>query len=375
MAIRSGFGFLGAIVVASLSVAVIAVGCQSNSTSSGTPGGGGDGGGSGTTTGTNTGTNTGSGNGGAGQGGTGNQGGGSNTGGGGQTGACDGEEHTVQDIASGVIGAGVHVKLTGVVAMSQKFLVSQSSKTGSCLWGFFVSAPGLTETGEHTGLMVVNYGSQAVIPDGGTKAYCPAIGFGDDAGDKIPNDVKPGDVFDIIGTTDSYVSQSCANEPNGASVGQIQVKNACSITRTGTATPPKAHVFKGAEIAKLASPDDADFHAKWGNVKVRLENVNAKVVAGGAGGGEQGGIVGDYGLITLEEGVQVGDKLYYQGYNKKNVCHAAPAFASTTAFDFIEGISYLNFCTWDVEVADKCGGFSPSPDDCKAEGTATCVGE
>ena len=149
------------------------------------------------------------------------------------------------------------------------------------------------------------------------------------------------------------------------------MKNACSITKTGTATPPKPHVFKGADIAKLASPDDTDFHGKWGNVKVRLEGVTAKdaAVDGGAGG-----IVGDYGLITLEEGVQIGDKLYYQGYNKKKVCHAQPTF-SAKAFDFIEGISYLNFCTWDVEVSDKCGGFSPSPDDCTAATTTTCVGE
>ena len=110
-------------------------------------------------------------------------------------------------------------------------------------------------------------------------------------------------------------------------------------------------------------------------MKVRLEGVTAKEVAAGADGGA-GGIVGDYGLVTLEEGVQVGDKLYYQGYNKKNACHAQPMF-SGKAFDFIEGISYLNFCTWDVEVSDKCGGFSPSPDDCKAAAppVTTCVGQ
>jgi hypothetical protein len=369
MAIRSGFGFLGAFLVASLGVAALAVGCQSSTPSggSGSTVGGGSGGGGTTTTGGSSG--------GAGQGGNVSAGGEGQ--GGSQPGTCEGEVHTVQDIASGTIGAGVHVQLKGVVAMTPKFLVSQSSKTGSCLWGFFVSAPGLTETGEHTGLMVVNYGSQAVIPDGGTKAYCPAIGFGDDAGDKIPNDVKPGDVFDIVGTTDSYVSQTCASQQGGAQVGQIQLKNACSITKTGTATPPKAHVFKGADIAKLASPDDADFHGKWGGVLVRVEGVTAEEVAagdGGAGGGGAGNIVGQYGVITLKEGVQVGDKLYYEGYNKKNVCHAQPTF-DRNAFEYIEGISFLNFCTWDIEPSDKCAGFSPQPSDCKAASQANCAGK
>lgn len=365
MVLRSGFGLLGAVGFAGLLIASVSGGCQSTTPTGSPSGQGGDGSGGGTST-TPKG---GAGQGGATAGGTGQ--------GGGATGACDGEAHTVQEIANGTIGAGVHVKLTGVVAMSPKFLVSQSSKSGSCLWGVYISAPGLTETAENTGLMLVNYGSQAVIADGGTKAYCPAIGFGDEAGDKIPNDVKPGDVFDVIGTTDAYVPAACASEPGGSSVGQLQVKNACAITRTGTAAVPKAHVFKGAEIATLASPADVAFHNKWGGVKVRVEGVTAKVVGAGdagadAGGG--GGIVGDYGLIALEEGVNVGDKIYYQGYNKKNVCHGQPTF-SGTQFTFIEGFSYLNYCTWDIEVSDKCGGFSPAPDECTAAATTTCVGK
>jgi hypothetical protein len=367
MTLRSGFGFLGAFAVTGLLFAATAAGgCQSNSPT-GTPGGTGtEGAGGGATSTTHAGGASHSG--GSGQGGQ-----------GGAPATCDGEAHTVQDVATGAVGPGVHVKLTGVVAMSPKFLVSQSSKSGSCLWGVYVSAPGLTETAASSGTLVVDYGTPATIPDGGTKAYCPAIGFGDDAGDKIPNDVKPGDVLDVVGTTDYYVPKACASTPGGSSVAQRQVKNACSITRTGTATPPKPHVFTGADIKSLGSATDTASHDKWGGVKVRLENVTAQEVGAGdagadAGGG--GGIIGQYGLITLEEGCSIGDKIYYQGYNKKNVCHGQPTF-SGAAFAAIEGFSYLNYCTWDVEVSDKCGGFDPSPDDCKAAvpPVTTCAGK
>ena len=53
---------------------------------------------------------------------------------------------TIQDITTNVVGPKVAVTVKGVVAMSHKFLVSQSKSTNSCLWGIFASAPGLSET-------------------------------------------------------------------------------------------------------------------------------------------------------------------------------------------------------------------------------------
>ena len=114
---------------------------------------------------------------------------------------CDGEVHTVQEVSSGTVGKGTHVSLKGVVAMSHKFLVSGSTH---CLWGVFVSAPGISETAANSGAFAISYGTDPVIPPGGNKAYCPKLG--EDAGDKIPNDTKPGDVLDITGQTDYFPS-------------------------------------------------------------------------------------------------------------------------------------------------------------------------
>ncbi len=112
---------------------------------------------------------------------------------------CAGDEHTVQDVTSGMVGTGTPVTLKGVVAMSNKFLVSGST---ACLWGVFVSAPGITETAENTGLLILSYGTPPMVPAGGSKAFCPEQGQSPDLvdGDQIPNDVKAGDVLDVIGT-------------------------------------------------------------------------------------------------------------------------------------------------------------------------------
>jgi hypothetical protein len=98
---------------------------------------------------------------------------------------CEGVEATISDVTTGVVGPGVKVQVTGAVAMSQKFLVSKGSSSGSCLWGVFVSAPNLTETAPNSGMLVLDYGFNAEIDDGGTDAYCPRLGI-DPTGDDIP---------------------------------------------------------------------------------------------------------------------------------------------------------------------------------------------
>ncbi len=263
---------------------------------------------------------------------------------------------TVQKITKGEIGPEVDVKLDGVVVMSQKFLVSKSS-TGSCLWGVFISAPDLPTTAEYTGLLALSYGTPAAVPEGGDKAYCPKLGE-DPAGDRIPDDVQPGDVLNMIGETSNFLLSNCASEPNGSQVAQRQLAKVCSAEKVGTAPVPTAVAIPASDIEDLGSPVKTDFHDKWGGVKVRVDNVNAQPVDGPS-------VVGDYGVIALDEGVEVGDKIYYRGY-QKDPCHTGPQFDGPITFVAIEGFHYLSYCTWGLQPNDKCSDFNPQSGDCTA---------
>jgi hypothetical protein len=344
-------------------------------------GGDGNGGGGTTPTGTQTGTTTGTTTGTA----TG-VGGGTSTGTnvGGNTGCgYNATDATVQEVTNGTVGTGVEVRLTGVIAMTRKFLVSKSS-SGSCLWGVFISAPGLTTTEEYSGVIAVSYGFPAEVPEGGTQDYCPVIELNEPAGDAFPDDVAPGDVLDIVGETDSFLLTQYCTDAGDSQVPAKQVSQVCSVNRTSSgATLPTPATIATADLSKLGSPTDTDFHDKWGGVKVRIENVTADEAhadfqPGDCTGGEQtivgmkDGTYDVYGTIELNEGdgLRVGNEIYYQGLMRSlgASCRGGPEFCTTTgtpySFTYIEGFNYLDFCTWTLQPAHRCNDFSPAGDGC-----------
>ncbi|MFO0755535.1 MAG: hypothetical protein U0359_03540 [Byssovorax sp.] len=364
--------FVGAgLLTGTLALGSSMAGCQSNSTStsssSTTTGSGGS---SSTTSTSGTGGNTGSG---------GMTGSGGNTGSGGDTTGTGGNagptDATIQDVTTNKVGPGLKVKLTGVVAMTQKFLVSKGSQSGSCLWGVFVSAPNIAETAENTGILVLSYGDNATIPDGGSQSFCPRLGI-DPIGDQIPDDTKPGDVLDVTGETSYFLLPNCASQPDGSTVAEYQIAKSSAVTKTGTATPPKAHVLTPAEMVMAADPNNQAFHDKWGGVKVAIENVVSEAQDDGMGGM---GITDKFGHILVHDKananpaptdkLQLGDKLYYRGYLKKNnACYDGPKFANAvTEFAHMEGISYMDFCTWNLQPNDKCADLTPSSEDCTSD--------
>ncbi len=316
-------------------------------------------------------------------GGAGGAGGGGAAGGAGGSGpTCGGPTTKLAQITDpknpDAVGKGLPVNVDGLVVMSQKFLVSKSS-SGTCLYGVFVSEPGLTETAPYSGIMVLAKGSPAVIPPGQNTAYCGKISnrFADDPlpGDVIPDDIKPGDVVNVSGTADSFLLNACAAEMNGSKVPQKQISFACKFEKTGmTVTPPAPHVFTLPEdIAKLGSPTDLAFHEQWGGVKVRIGAESTVVPQADPGGGSGMVVVGKFGIIKLANGVpndpmkpnvNVGNKLYYRGYDKQT-CYSGPMYSSVDIkFTAIDGFNYLNYCTWDVEPNNKCVDFAPPSEDC-----------
>lgn len=292
---------------------------------------------------------------------------------GGQGGSEPGKAATIKDITTGVVGPGIKVKITGVIAMSQKFLISKGSTSGSCLWGIFVSAPNLTETAPNSGILVAAYGVNASIPPGETKAFCPRLDTGV-PGDAIPNDTRPGDVLDIVGETSYFRLSNCDDKvknPGASDVAQYQISQTSSVTKTGTTTLPTPHVMTESEIAQLASPSAMDkaFHDQWGGVKVRIANVTSVPQNTGTGttdgGTEDGGaatgtITDQFGhIFVMGSNLQVGNKIYFRPYQKQEFCFNAPVYPATTTFTSIDGFSYLDFCTWSLVPNDKCADLAP----------------
>ncbi len=296
------------------------------------------------------------------------------------TGGSNAQTATITDVTTGKIGPAIEVSLKGIVAMSQKFLVSKGS-SGSCLWGVMVSEPNLDETKANSGTLILSYGTNASITTDGGTAFCPKLGV-DPAGDALPDDTKPGDVLDIIGETAYFLLPMCATQPNGSTVAQYQIAKIKpgNAVKTGTAAIPAAHKLTAAELVMLGDQTNKAFHDKWGNVKVEIGNVisEAQDNAGTPSIADKFGrmLVHDAANAapTDADKVQVGDKLYFRAYLKaSNFCYAGPVYPNpVTTFVSIEGFHYLDFCTWNVQPNNKCADINPpSPDVKDCNGLAT----
>ena len=296
-------------------------------------------------------------------------------------GATPAQAATITDITTNKVGPAIEVKLTGVVAMSQKFLVSKGS-SGSCLWGIMVSEPNLAETKANSGILALSYGVNAsIVGDGGT-AFCPKLGT-DVIGDAFPDDTKPGDVLDITGETAYFLLPACATTMGGTSVAQYQlakVKPGAAV-KTGSGAIPKAHKLTAAEMVMAADQTNKAFHDSWGNVKVEIDNV----VSESQDNKGVMGITDAFGHIlvhdvanaapTAADKFQVGDKIYFRAYLKKtNFCYGGPVYANAiTTFSAMDGFNYLDFCTWNLQPNNKCSDLTPpSPDaaDCNSLATS-----
>src|SRR5262245_30778495 len=126
MKLRSGWVFLAlSALTGALAAGATAGGCQSSGQSTGSTGSGGTGGE--TSMGNTMSTASMSGSGGA----------SASTGTGANQGCTSMMDASIDDITTGKVGVMTPVSLKGVVAMSQKWLVSHSKSSGSCLWGVY----------------------------------------------------------------------------------------------------------------------------------------------------------------------------------------------------------------------------------------------
>jgi hypothetical protein len=183
------------------------------------------------------------------------------------------------------------------------------------------------------------------------------------AGDTFPDDTAPGDIFDVVGVAGTNIPATCtmpdAGPPNSSSVAEYQLGKVTKATRTGSNGQVRApYVLSAAEAAALAAGADAVFLSAWGGARVEIQSVTAEL--------QQGSLLDPSGHMLMNDGVQVGDKLYYIGAVKAtDACHASPTFTSSTpTFSSVRGFAYLDYCTWNLQPADKCHDLSPPSTDC-----------
>jgi hypothetical protein len=263
------------------------------------------------------------------------------------------------------IGPGVGVQVKGAVAMSIKFKVSQS-KSGACLWGVFLSAPGLTTTGANTGVLALSEGTAAVAPDGGTSAYCPVLQAGQHAGDAFPDDIQPGDIVDVIGKTDLYVPTACSVPEAGvgySNVAAIQFSTVTVVNRTGTGPVPAPYKRSATDLTTLAAGADTTWLNAWGSVLVEADDVTSELASDG--------LTDNYGHMILNwgtnGGIEVGDALYYVGIEHYiDICYYGPKYSKEPPINFaaVRGFVYLDYCNWSLAPRDKCHDLNPASIDC-----------
>lgn len=260
---------------------------------------------------------------------------GSNVGGSGGNGDPEcpaGQERTIAEIADGAVGPEVAVTIKRAIVTTNKILISRSKNTGSCLWGIFVKDPD-----QARGMMVVNYGDKAPTTSEGV-GDCP------ENTDKIPADIKPGDVISFNGETSSYAPSNCGADGGTVPVKQVQIFNSCGfkVLESGAAPEPV-----------VVNPNDlVTGDAKYQGLLVKIENVDAE-------DWPDGGTVGPYGIIRIANSdLEVHDKFYYKKSGD------APVFDPSQHFNSIVGISHLDYCDWVLQPRDKCNDFDPASKDC-----------
>lgn len=251
------------------------------------------------------------------------------------------------------------VTVKGVVATSRKFRTSGTPKNpgDSCLFAFFVADPNATFQ-PYSGALVYSYGKNAVAADGG-GARCP------DEDGLIPDDVKPGDTFDITAVFDEFgpTAATCGKAtpplpaPNPPKMRQFF--NACAIEKKATAAVPAP-----ADVtpAQLANGNVAEV-SKWMGGLVRIKNVKAET-----------GL--SFGAFKVEgHDLLVGNDIYYRGPA------TSPTVTAGTEFDEITGLSYLDFCSWTLQpnacsdMTPKSATVCPAPGDAGTDAASDATGD
>jgi hypothetical protein len=260
---------------------------------------------------------------------------------------CGAQSVTLAEIHAGKVRGTVPVAVKGLVASSQKFLVSEA-KSGSCLWGAFAAAEG--EQGAGSGLFLVSFGAPHAEGES-----CMA------GADGLPDDLQPGERVEVEGKLDEYAPASCAGT---AAAQQLMIDAACPLRRLGRGAAPEAVVIDSALASRLALGKDQQLLRDWSGALVRLEGVEAVQDA------DDGDAVFPFGVVRLEQtSLEVHSRLYYFDLSDggPRASGKAPRYDYPTAFGAISGIVFLDYCSWVLAPRDRCSDLEPASSGCAAQ--------
>ena len=289
---------------------------------------------------------------------------GTNTGGTGSSIDCSdasslGDEKTLVELNKATLPLPDRIHVSGVVATSHKVLISPS-KSG-CLWGVYVTTEG-ADIAEYGSILVTSKG-KAPIADENGKYNCTLT----DQDTVIPSDVKPGDKLDLSGYVEEFLQNACDGTTNPKpAAGQRQIGGASCMTKTGEVTVPKAHALSNEVLSDIAAGTNTDdvMH-KFGGAPVEISGVTPKLLST-----EKyfncSAVSGFGDLVFNETSITVNNNAFYS-----DVTCAGPKdsnkrydFATDTQFTSIVGLLAVDFCTWQVSVADRCDAISPQSPTC-----------
>ena len=238
-------------------------------------------------------------------------------------GLCAGQPVSIATIASNTLPDNTLVSVTGAIATSPKFQV-----TNSCLWGVFVKG-----SGSNAGTFVISQGvASGTICTPGT--------------DQLPQGLVPGDIIDFGARLIHFTAAGCTGVPALVEV-QISASDGCTATKTGNGlAPAPIDVAAGDLLGGIQYP----------NQLVRVTNVTLQDLP-------DGGVVDKQGTILLQgSGLAVRDSIYWR-------TQGAPQFTSSQFFNSIVGINSQpmivnGICSYTLLPRDKCMDYVPKSMDC-----------
>jgi hypothetical protein len=283
------------------------------------------------------------------------QGGESSAGASGALSFCAGQAVSVGELASGNVRVGATVLLPHLVASSQKFLLSAAKTSGKCLWGAFAAELG--KSGENSGVLLLS--SADGMPeeaDGGSELYCPP------GTDSLPDDLSPGDLLSAFGDFNDYAPSACRTS---APMRELLVKSGCAVIRSGRTAPPAAVTISPELADQLAQGKDKTLLRAWSGARIELDDLDALAVDGGASA------VGPYGVIRFQQTkLELHSKVPYADLSAGGPQQPGKslAFGFPVHFERAEGVLYLDYCTWSLELRDRCADLSPQSRGCPTSG-------
>jgi hypothetical protein len=288
---------------------------------------------------------------------------------------CTGKEATV--FSANDMGTALNTKivLKGVVATSQKFLVSQSKTSGACIWGVFVSAPGLDAVTEYSGIEVTAKGQPAVTDGSGNLGPCPT---GADGG-PIPDDIQPGDQIDLT----AYVTEfpfadfkktNCTDKGVTLNYAQRQLEvsekiaQCLAVTKGGGKIPAPKEFSDATEIGQLADGQNTgDINRKWGASLIKLVGPFTPTQPNPGDYGNAMDAVSKFGDIAVtQHSLLVNNTVFYTDLSGGGPKDGSKKYAYpiSTSFTSFTGIHFLDFCTWSLSIRTNCGDIDPKAADC-----------